>query len=227
MGGVNFSYLVRQVGLSNLTFSDALTSGTPNAGPNWDFQITYTSSTMVGNIFDQALNLGVGGLTWGSAVNLNLGFAMGFPVPVNNAAILARSSTAGQFAQFRFKLKAGGANTNIMVFVMGSFNETCYGIIISNADGGVAQLFRYNGNFAASTNLGAIGAYVVNDTLRIEARVISAATVELRCYINGGLLLTINDSTGSRLTSGRAGIALIGASANTTMSVDQYSGGSL
>lgn len=213
---------------ADLTFQDPLTAGVGfYIGPNWGVEITFRSTTMTGDLLDQALNTGAGGMTFGSVNNLNLGFAQCFPVPVNNRAIIARSSTRGQYAQFRFKLKSGALNAIIEIAVMGNAGESGYAIQLQNLDGGTCALVRHNGNFMASTVLvAALTTYVVNDVLRLEARVIGA-TVELRSFKNGILVNTFVDNTGSRLTSGRAGMFLLGQSVNSSMSVDNYDGGSL
>lgn len=229
MGAIDFQYIVAPRNVPLVTFQDTLVGAASfYIGANWDCEITFHATGMDGVSLDTALNTGAGGMTFGNTgLNLSNGFVQCFPNPVDNRTIIARSSAQGQYVQCVFRGKAGANNAIVGLGAMMSEGEVGYALLMQSLDAGTAQLIRYNGNFGAGVALdAALLTYIVNDILRMECRVVGT-TVEIKSFKNGVLQKTTVDNSVNRLTSGRAGLFLLGANTVGSVTISDYNGGSL
>lgn len=105
---------------------------------------------------------------------------------------------------------------------------TGYELQIFRDGSGTVSYSLDRANAGAFTNLasGAAMAWANGDILRLEAT--GSATVSLKMYKNGVQFGgTISDSTGSRITSGSAGIAGFSDTASLATTLDNWEGGNV
>ena len=210
-----------------VTWSDTLKNiGGQFMGVNWD--VNYTPNSNTGGVtLDGAVNSGATGMTYGSVGGIGAsGYAAFFPSQVDNKQIIAQSTTYGQYVQLRFVAQSAAVNTNLFISTMATIFEVGYSMTIATATPGTVGLRRDNGNFGAGTALDTnLMTIVAGDLMRMETRVVGS-TVEITTYKNGVFNKLTVDSSAQRLTSGRAGILLVGSQPNSTFTMSDYDGGS-